>query len=145
MLQVNQVSKSFGTVAALKAVSLDVATGETMALIGPSGCGKSTLLRVMIGLATPDDGMVTVVDEPLGTGDALRRQQRRMGYVIQSGGLFPISRPATTSACPPALQGGLRTGSANAWASSARWSTSHPTPYAGTRTSSRAANGNGSA
>ena len=46
MLEVREVSVSFGDLVALDSVSIDVHDGETVALLGPSGCGKSTLLRV---------------------------------------------------------------------------------------------------
>ena len=58
-------------------------------LIGPSGCGKSTLLRLMLGLVAPDAGAVRVrraAADPAHASTALRR---RIGYVIQDGGLFP--------------------------------------------------------
>jgi osmoprotectant transport system ATP-binding protein len=57
-------------------------------LIGPSGCGKSTLLRLMIGLIQPDRGRVHFEGEVL-TRDNAERLRRKMGYVIQDGGLFP--------------------------------------------------------
>ncbi len=53
------MSKAFGDVVALDAVSLDVAAGEIVAVVGPSGCGKSTLLDVVCGLTEPSSGSVT--------------------------------------------------------------------------------------
>jgi osmoprotectant transport system ATP-binding protein len=57
-------------------------------LLGPSGCGKSTLLRLLLGLIEPDAGTVAFDGETVtpATATALRR---RMGYVVQDGGLFP--------------------------------------------------------
>ena len=52
------MTKSFGDVAALDDVSLDVAAGEIVAVVGPSGCGKSTLLDLVCGLAEPSSGSV---------------------------------------------------------------------------------------
>jgi ABC-type Fe3+/spermidine/putrescine transport system ATPase subunit len=52
------VSKSFGSHAVLKGVSLAIAPGAPIALLGPSGCGKSTLLRILAGLEAPDSGQV---------------------------------------------------------------------------------------
>src|SRR3954470_19046558 len=90
LVQLEAVSKRFGGVAALEAVSLDVATGQTTALLGPSGCGKTTCLRLMMGLARPDDGRVSFRGAPLPPeGTALRAARARMGYVVQDGGLFP--------------------------------------------------------
>jgi len=90
LVRLEAVSKRFGDVAALEAVSLDVAAGQTMALLGPSGCGKTTCLRLMMGLVSPDDGRVSFRGTPLPReGTALRAARARMGYVVQDGGLFP--------------------------------------------------------
>ena len=88
MLELNEVSKSFGPTRALRSVSLEVPPGRTLALIGPSGCGKSTVLRLMIALISPDEGAVRFESRRLGPDNALE-MRRRMGYVIQDGGLFP--------------------------------------------------------
>src|SRR5512138_96549 len=88
MLRVENVSKSYGSRAALAPTTLDFRLGATTALIGPSGCGKSTLLRIMMGLVRPDTGRVLIGERDLSPAnvDELRH---RMGYVIQDGGLFP--------------------------------------------------------
>ncbi|MFV1980922.1 MAG: ATP-binding cassette domain-containing protein, partial [Rhodothermia bacterium] len=57
-LQLQQVSKRFGTLDAVKSVSLDIAKGEFFSLLGPSGCGKTTLLRIIGGFEQPDTGTV---------------------------------------------------------------------------------------
>ncbi len=88
MFDLTGVSKSFGDVAALAVTDLTVAAGGTTVLIGPSGCGKSTLLKLMIGLHAPDTGTVSFAGDPL-TRDNAQDRRRRMGYVIQEGGLFP--------------------------------------------------------
>src|SRR6266480_990136 len=98
LVQLVGVSKTFGDAAAVHATDLSVERGKTTVLIGPSGCGKSTLLRLVIGLIQPDSGEIQFdgaqfrADKParhnLGEGgiDIVRR---RIGYVIQEGGLFP--------------------------------------------------------
>ncbi|MPY72051.1 MAG: ATP-binding cassette domain-containing protein [Alphaproteobacteria bacterium] len=88
MFELAAVSRSYGPVSAVSGVTLTVARGRTTVLIGPSGCGKSTLLRLMNGLEPPDTGAVAFDGEAVtpGTAPGLRR---RMGYVIQEGGLFP--------------------------------------------------------
>ncbi|WP_018126168.1 ATP-binding cassette domain-containing protein [Balneola vulgaris] len=88
MIKVHQITKYFGTQRALHQVNVDVPEGSTLAIIGPSGCGKSTLLRIMIGLITPDEGEIHFGKDKLDkkNTDALRK---RIGYVIQKGGLFP--------------------------------------------------------
>jgi osmoprotectant transport system ATP-binding protein len=88
MLDFRDVSKSFGSVRAVEAVTLSVPRGRTTVLIGPSGCGKSTLLRLTMGLIFPDRGSVRFEGGEVGPGNALQLR-RRMGYVIQEGGLFP--------------------------------------------------------
>lgn len=73
---------------AVDGVSLCVEEGETVALIGPSGCGKSTLLKLAAGLVWPQQGSVVVADRRLAPDNVLQIRHR-IGYVIQSGGLFP--------------------------------------------------------
>ena len=55
-IEVQRISKTFGSFAALKEVSLTVGSGELVALLGPSGSGKTTLLRIIAGLEQPDAG-----------------------------------------------------------------------------------------
>src|SRR6266853_4895843 len=63
-LHIEKVSHRYGPVEALADVSLDIADGETVALIGPSGCGKSTLLGILGGLLQPTSGRVTLSGPP---------------------------------------------------------------------------------
>ena len=72
----------------LEGFSLSVATGETVALVGPSGCGKTTALKLANRLVDADAGTVRILGGAASEHDpvALRR---RVGYVIQEGGLFP--------------------------------------------------------
>ncbi len=88
MLELTGVSKRYGPAQVLTGTDLHIAPGSTTVLIGPSGCGKSTLLRLMLGLIEPDTGSVRFDDTPVNreSAPAIRR---RMGYVIQDGGLFP--------------------------------------------------------
>ncbi|MBA3651802.1 MAG: ATP-binding cassette domain-containing protein [Chthoniobacterales bacterium] len=82
------VSKSFGGTVALHPIDLDFKPGLTTALIGPSGCGKSTLLRLVIALLRADTGQV-LFDGTEVTDANAQEIRRRVGYVIQEGGLFP--------------------------------------------------------
>ena len=77
-----------GTVSALDGVSIDVASGECVALVGESGSGKTTLLRCFNRLITPDAGTVRVDDVDISTTEAVALR-RRIGYVMQEGGLMP--------------------------------------------------------
>lgn len=87
-LRAERVSKRFGPVRALDAVSVGVRRAQCVALIGESGSGKTTLLRCFNRLVDPDDGRVLVdgVDAAELDPIALRR---RIGYVPQDGGLLP--------------------------------------------------------
>jgi osmoprotectant transport system ATP-binding protein len=88
VLELTQVSRSFGDTVALRPTDLSVRSGATTVLIGPSGCGKSTLLRLMIYLIKPDSGSVRFEGTEFNDDDVLQLRHR-MGYVIQDGGLFP--------------------------------------------------------
>jgi spermidine/putrescine ABC transporter ATP-binding subunit len=80
------VSKSFGTVAAVRDVSLEVAPGEFLTLLGPSGCGKTTLLRMIAGLESPESGRILLSQRDV-TDDPPHR--RPVNTVFQHYALFP--------------------------------------------------------
>ncbi len=88
MFDLVSVAKSYDGRHVLGPLDLAIEAARTTVLSGPSGCGKSTLLRLMIGLAAPDAGRVAFAGEEVTPGSA-SRLRRRMGYVIQDGGLFP--------------------------------------------------------
>src|SRR5258708_1503782 len=88
MIDVREVSKSFGPNRVLDRVTVAVPDGRTSVLLGPSGGGKSTLLRVMNGLVLPELGEVSFGGRPL-TPTNVRAIRHQMGYVVQDGGLFP--------------------------------------------------------
>jgi osmoprotectant transport system ATP-binding protein len=88
MIRLSEVSKLYGGKHALQATDLSFRKGTTTALIGPSGCGKSTLLRIIVGLVQPDTGKVEIDGTVLNSSNLIAFR-RRMGYVIQDGGLFP--------------------------------------------------------
>jgi osmoprotectant transport system ATP-binding protein len=88
LVQLRGVSKTFGDAAAVHDVDLSIERGRTTVLIGPSGCGKSTLMRLIIGLIEPDRGEIQFDGAQL-RADEIDLVRRRVGYVIQEGGLFP--------------------------------------------------------
>jgi osmoprotectant transport system ATP-binding protein len=87
-LGADRVSKRFGPVLALEAVSIDVRRAECVALIGESGSGKTTLLRCFNRLVDPDEGRVLVDGVDAAELDPISLR-RRIGYVPQDGGLLP--------------------------------------------------------
>ena len=84
-IEIRNVSKHFGNFCALGDVSLDIASGELVALLGPSGCGKTTLLRIIAGLETPERGSILFSGED--TTDVQVRD-RQVGFVFQHYALF---------------------------------------------------------
>ncbi|MDH3198343.1 MAG: sulfate ABC transporter ATP-binding protein [Candidatus Krumholzibacteria bacterium] len=84
-IQVRNITKRFGPFTALEDVSLDIPTGELVALLGPSGCGKTTLLRIIAGLEAPDSGQILFEGEDVARQSARRRQ---VGFVFQHYALF---------------------------------------------------------
>lgn len=92
MIELREVSKTYpgegDRVVALDGVSFRVEEGETVCLIGTSGSGKTTALKTINGLVIPTGGEVRVEGRDLAGADLISLR-RRIGYVVQSGGLFP--------------------------------------------------------
>jgi osmoprotectant transport system ATP-binding protein len=88
MFSLEQISKRYGEITALDDVSLTFGAGTVSAIVGSSGSGKSTLLRLLLGLQWPDGGRILVQGQLLERATRLE-VRRRIGYVIQEGGLFP--------------------------------------------------------
>ncbi len=84
-IRIQQLDKRFGGFAALDGVSLDIRSGELLALLGPSGSGKTTLLRAIAGLEQPDRGSILFDGED---ATNLSVQARRAGFVFQHYALF---------------------------------------------------------
>lgn len=84
-IELRNVSKKFGEVAAVNAVNFSVKDGELMALLGPSGGGKTTVLRMIAGLEVPTDGDIFVRGERV---NDIPVQKRNIGFVFQNYALF---------------------------------------------------------
>jgi osmoprotectant transport system ATP-binding protein len=106
IISYTDVAKTFdgGRVVAVDDVSLEVTEGEFLAIVGGSGSGKTTLLRLANRLIEADRGRITVEGEDIGSVDPIGLR-RRIGYVFQSGGLFPHISVAGNIGITPKLLG----------------------------------------
>jgi len=86
-LEVDSVSKSFGSIAALEGVSLGLAAGRVTALVGDNGAGKSTLVKIMSGVIMPNTGSVRVDGQPVDLRDPRAARQHGIHTVFQDLGL----------------------------------------------------------
>ena len=101
VVEVRDLSKSFGLLRVLRGVNLSVSSGRTLCVLGPSGSGKSTLLRCINFLERPDEGAVFLRGERVGvsrstsgherpmTDRELARMRTRFGMVFQQFNLWP--------------------------------------------------------
>ena len=85
-LRLDGVSRNFGSLNALREVTLEVGRGEFIALLGPSGCGKSTALNCLAGLLPLTGGSIWLDDARI---DRLKPEGRGFGMVFQNYALFP--------------------------------------------------------
>lgn len=83
VIQVERVSKNYGSFRAVDGLSFDVYRGEIFAMLGPNGSGKTTTMRMILDLLRPDSGTIAVFGGPL--GDATRD---RIGYLPEERGLY---------------------------------------------------------
>ena len=85
-VELTDLRRSYGGVAALDGLTLHIEPGEFIALLGPSGCGKTTALRCLAGLEDPDSGTIEVGGRDV---TAIPTNRRDMGMVFQAYSLFP--------------------------------------------------------
>lgn len=121
VLQGRDLRKSYGATVALDGVDLDIAGGESIAIIGPSGSGKTTLLHVLAGIVRPDSGTVSLRGRQVqqlseDQRSALRRTD--YGFVFQSGQLLGELTAVENVALPLMVAGMSRQ---RAVAEAARW------------------------
>ena len=87
MIKVDNLSKAYGPIEALKGVSFHVAPGEIVGLLGPNGAGKSTAIKILTGFLQPDEGAVRVDDLDVLT--ETQAVQARLGYLPENAPLYP--------------------------------------------------------
>jgi osmoprotectant transport system ATP-binding protein len=104
MIELDRVAKRYDGRSIVGDLSFTVARGEFCALVGPSGSGKSTTLRMINRLIERDGGTIRLDGQDIATLP-LEELRRRIGYVIQSGGLFPHWRVRDNIATVPRLLG----------------------------------------
>lgn len=90
VIELRQLSRSFGSHSVLRDISLAVQRGETLAIIGESGCGKSVLLKLIIGMLDPSHGDVSWFGKSLKQRrePEIHKDRLRFGYLFQSAALF---------------------------------------------------------
>jgi ABC-2 type transport system ATP-binding protein len=86
MIDVKNVTKSYGPIEALRGVSFDVAPGEILGLLGPNGAGKTTTIKILTGSLQPDSGTVTV--NGLDVLEHTREVQAQIGYLPETAPLY---------------------------------------------------------
>jgi len=84
-IEINKINKSFGRTSVLNDISLDIASGEMVALLGPSGSGKTTLLRIIAGLEHQNSGQIRFHGNDV---SRLHARDRQVGFVFQHYALF---------------------------------------------------------
>ncbi|MFZ5753857.1 MAG: ATP-binding cassette domain-containing protein, partial [Bacillota bacterium] len=85
MIKVAGLSKSFGSITAVRNVDLHVEKREIFGLVGPDGAGKTTLMRMICGLITPDRGEITLFGKSLAHIEKLKEN---LGYMPQRFSLY---------------------------------------------------------
>jgi osmoprotectant transport system ATP-binding protein len=96
MINVNHVSKRFSGKEVLTDIHIQFKEEQTHVILGSSGCGKSTLLRILMGLTAPSTGTIEIQGEVMSPATQ-RAVVRKIGYVVQDGGLFPHLTAAENS------------------------------------------------
>lgn len=90
MIEIRNLTKTFGKKTVLDNISIKIEAGENLAVIGPSGCGKSTLLRLIMRLDQPTAGSIFIDGQDINRlgEDANIKLSRKIGMVFQSSALF---------------------------------------------------------
>jgi ABC-2 type transport system ATP-binding protein len=87
MIEVRQLSKSYGRIEALRSVCFEIADGEVVGLLGPNGAGKTTIIKILAGYLQPDSGTTTV--DGMDVLTHVREVQSLIGYLPENAPLYP--------------------------------------------------------
>jgi simple sugar transport system ATP-binding protein len=90
LIALQNISKYFGTVIALKDVSFDLSAGEVHCLLGDNGAGKSTVIQILSGVHRPDQGTISVAGEPAQFGSPRETLDKGIATVYQDLALVPL-------------------------------------------------------
>jgi len=112
VVNANDVTRRYGegeaAVDALRGVSLDVSSGELVAVMGPSGSGKSTLMHLMAALDKPTSGTITIAGQDVGSlsdADVTKLRRRHIGFVFQFFNLLPMLTAEENIVLPLSIAG----------------------------------------
>ncbi len=86
MIDVKNVTKTYGPIEALRGISFDIASGEIVGLLGPNGAGKTTTIKILTGSLQPDDGTVNVNGRDV--LEHTREVQAEIGYLPETAPLY---------------------------------------------------------
>ena len=89
IIELENVTKRFGGITALNQASLSVEKGEVVGLIGDNGAGKSTLIKTLVGVHSPDDGIIKIRGEKVSNWNALKARESGIETVFQDRALCP--------------------------------------------------------
>ena len=89
IIELEKVTKRFGGITASNQASLSVKKGEVVGLIGDNGAGKSTLIKTLVGVHSPDDGIIKIHGEKVSNWNALKARESGIETVFQDRALCP--------------------------------------------------------
>jgi putative ABC transport system ATP-binding protein len=112
VVSADEVTRRYGegqaAVDALRGVSLDVTSGELVAIMGPSGSGKSTLMHLLAALDKPTSGTITIAGQDVGSlndGEVTKLRRRNIGFVFQFFNLLPMLTAEENIVLPLSIAG----------------------------------------
>lgn len=86
-VQLVEVTKRYSSTTAVKNLSVEISSGEVVGILGPNGAGKSTTMKLISGYLVPDEGLVSVFEEPINNN--MLELQKRIGYMPENNPLYP--------------------------------------------------------